>query len=309
MGFWNTLFQVCTGTDVYIRLLDCRLLKALLHLIVLTLLLSFVLAWGHSCREAREIRDISGRLFNETGRMLFLPDTGVRTEKNADKRQSYRLNDQLRFDYYPGQTLTESAVKDWDTPYGVIVMDNGFVFWAENYADGGKGKYLAAPFLLVQNPMQAETVRTGLSGRMLYDYLKGNLEHKPGQRIHFMLPELDGKMTGDYLVSCLGVMIFFAALVSILVLCVFTILFFSLMQQLLYLGSPNRLSYPRSLVLLIYTTFPALVIASLYSFFMIRQISPQSVFFAIFFVFYLVVFRKIRLFLNPPQNPENSDDI
>ena len=309
MEFWKTLFLVCTSMDVYVRLLDCRLLKALFHLIALSLLLSVVLAWGHSCQEAPVIRGITERLFNETGRLTFLSETGVRTERNAEKKQSYRLDNQLRFDYYPGKTLTESAVKDWDTPYGLIVMDNGFVFWAENYADGGKGKYLVAPFLLVQNPMHAETVRTGLSGRMLYDYLKGNLEHKPGRRIHFMLPELDGKLTGDYLVSCLGVMIFFGALVSILVLCCFTILFFSLMQQLLYLGLPNRLSYPRSLVLLIYTTFPALVIASLYSFFMIRQISPQSVFFAIFFVFYLIVFRKIRLFLNPPQNQEDSDDI
>jgi len=309
MGFWKTLFQVCTGTDVYVRLLECRLLKALLHLIALTLLLSLVLAWGHSCQEAAEIRDLSGRLFYETGRLLFFPDTGVRTEKNADKRQSYRLNDQLRFDYYPGQTLTESAVKDWNTPYGLIVMDNGFVFWAENYAEGGKGKYLAAPFLLVQNPMQAETVRTGLSGKMLYDFLKSNLEHRKGQRIHFLLPELDAKVVGDYLVSCLGVMIFFGALVSILVICLFTIVFFSLMQLLLNAGMPKRLSYPRLLVLVIYTTFPALVIASLYSFLMIRQISPQSVFFAIFFVFYLIVFRKIRLFLNPPEDRVDDDEL
>ena len=309
MGFWKTLFQVCTGTDVYVRLLDCRLLKALFHLIVLAVLLSVVLAWGHSCQEAPTIRDISMRLFNETGRLMFLSEKGVRTERNAEKRQSYRLDNQLRFDYYPGQTLTESAVKDWDTPYGLIVMDNGFVFWAENYAEGGKGKYLAAPFLLVQNPMRAETVRTGLSGTMLYDYLKSNLEHKPGQRIHFMLPELDGKLTSDYLVSCLGVMIFFGALVSILVLCGFTILFFSIMQLLFYAGLPNRLSYPRIVVLLIYVTFPALVIASLYSFFMIRQISPQSVYFAVFFVLYLVVFRKIRQFLNPPQDRENTDEI
>lgn len=309
MGFWKTLFQVCTGTDVYVRLLDCRLLKALFHLILLVLLLSVVLAWGHSCLEGPDIRGISERLFNETGRLVFHSDTGVRTERNPDKRQSYRLDDQLRFDYYPGHTLTESAVKDWDTPYGLIVMDNGIVFWAENYAEGGKGKYLAAPFLLVQNPMRAETVRTGLSGKMMYDYLKNNLEHQKGQRIHFMLPELDGKLAGDYLVSCFGVMIFFGALVSILMLCGFTILFFSVMQLLLFAGSPNRLTYSRILVLLIYATFPALVIASLYSFFMIRQISPQSVFFAIFFVFYLIISRKVRQYLNPPQNPENMDEI
>ena len=309
MGFWKTLFQVCTGTEVFVSLLECRLLKALLHLLALALLLSFILAWGHSCLEAPKLQRISDRLFNEIGSLAFLSETGIRTARNPEKRQSYRLDDLLRFDYYPGRTLTEQAVKDWDTPYGLIVMDNGIVFWAENYADGGKGKYMAAPFILVQNPMRAETVRTGLSGRMLYEYLKANLEHEKGQRIHFMHPELDGKQVGEYLVSCLGVMIFFGALFTILVISLFTILFFSVMQLLMFAGAPKRLPFSRILVLLIYTSFPALVIASLYSFLMIRQISAQSVFFAVFFVYYLVVSRKIRRHLTPPSDRENDAEL
>ena len=309
MGFWKTLFEVWSGTDVFIKLLDCKLLRALIHLTVLALLLSFILAWGHSCQESANIRKVSALLFNETGRLFFHSETGIRTERNPEKKQSYRLDDQLRFDYYPGQTLTEQAVKDWDTPFGLIVMDNGIVFWAENYADGGKGKYLAAPFVLVQNPMRAETVRTGLSGRMLYDYLKNNLEHKKGQRIHFMLPEVDEKLVNEYLVSCLGVMIFFGAFITILVFSAFVILFFSVMQYLMFSGLPNRLPFSRILVLLIYAEFPALIIASVYSFLMIRQISAQSVFLAVYFVFYMIIFRKIRLYLNPPANREDDNGL
>ena len=309
MGFWKTLFLVCSGTDVFVALLECRLLKALLHMIALALLLSFILAWGHSCLEAPTLRKVSNRLFNEIGSLVFLSETGIRTARNPEKRQNYRLDDMLRFDYYPGRTLTETAIKDWDTPFGLIVMDNGIVFWAENYADGGKGQYLAAPFLLLQNPMRAETVHTGLSGQMMYDYLKNNLEHKKGQRIHFMYPELDGKQVGEYMVSCLGVMFFFGALATILLISMFTVLFFSAMQLLMFSGAPKKLPFSRILVLHIYTAFPALVIASLYSFLMIRQISAQSVFFAVYFVYYMIISRKIRRHLEPPSDRENNVDL
>ena len=309
MGFWKTLIQVCSGTEVFIRLLECRLIKAVFHFLALALLLSLILAWGHSCMEKPKIQAVCDRLFKETGPLVFLSEQGVRTTRNPEKKQSYLLDDMLRFDYYPGQTLTEQSMKDWDTPFGLVLMDNGMVFWAENYAESGKGKYLAAPFLLVQNPMKAETVRTGLSAGMLYDFLKNDFEHKAGQRIHFMLPELDGKLVCEYLVSCLGIMIFFGALFMILAYSVFSILFFSGMQLLLFAGTPHRPPYSRVLVLLIYSAFPALVISSLYSFFMIRQISASSVFFAVYFVYYLIVFRKIRQYLNPPYDREGDEEI
>ena len=292
---------------MFLRLLDCRLGKALWHLLALSLLLSLMLAWGHSCLAAPQIRSVSARLFNEIGKLVFLSDEGVRTERNPNLKQSYRLDDQLRFDYYPGHSLSEGDIKNWTTPFGLIVMDNGMVFWAENYAESGQGRYLAAPFLLLRDPMRAETVKTGMTARSLYDYLKSNLEHKEHQRIHFMLPEADGKLVSEYLTACLGVMVFFGALSSIVLLTVLSILFFSVMQLVLFAGAEHRPSFRQILVLLIYMAFPALSAGALYSFFMFSAVSPQTVFFAVYFLYYMIIFRKVKLQMNPPQNSGKED--
>ena len=308
MGFWKTLFQVCSGFDVFLRLLECRFWKAFFHFLGLILLLSFLLAWGHSCLLRPKIDSITGRLFKEIGSLRFSGSEGIRTAVNPDVKQSYILDDFLRFDYYPGKTLTESDTKNWTTPFGVIVMDNGLVVWSENYADSGRGKYLAAPLLMEQNPMKAESIQTGLSSNALYEYLKTNLEHRSGRKVHSILPDADEKLVRDYLFSCLGLLLFFGGLFSCLLLSGMTILFFLLMQLVFFAGSERRPNFRQVLVILIYTAFPALVIASLYSFFMIRLVSPQTVFFIVYFIYYIAIFRKIRLFLNPPREPDFGDD-
>ena len=308
MGFWKTLFQVCSGTEVFLKLLDCRPGKALLHFLLLLCLLAFVLAWGHSCMAVPKIRTVCGSLFQETGSFRFVPEKGIRTTRNAEKKQSYLLDDQLRFDYYPGSSLTEADIKNWTTPFGLIVMDNGMVFWAENYAEPSSGKYLAAPFLLDQNLVKAETFHAGLSGKELYGFLKEKLEQKPGQKISFLLQEADRKLVTDYLISCLSVMIFLAAWIGMLLLSVAGVFFFCMMQFLWFAAVERHPTLRQILVILIYLTFPALIIAGLYSFFMIPQISPQTVFFTAYLIYYMVIFRKIRLKLNPPGKPEISDD-
>ena len=308
MGFWKTLFQVCSGFDVFLRLLECRFWKAFFHFLALILVLSFLMAWGHSCLLQPKIDSITGRLFKEIGSLRFSGKEGIRTSVKPEVKQSYILDDHLRFDYYPAKTLTESDMKNWTTPFGVIVMDNGLVVWSENYAETGRGKYLAAPLLMEQNPMKAESIQTGLSARDLYEYLKTNLEHRPGGKIHSILPDADEKLVRDYLSSCLGLLLFFGVLFSALGLAVMTILFFLLMQLVFFAGVEKRPNFRQVLVILIYMAFPALVISSLYSLFMIRLVSPQTVFFTVYFIYYIVIFRKIRLFLNPPREPDFRDD-
>lgn len=307
MGFWQTIFQVCSGFDVFLCLLECRFWKAFFHFLGLVFLLSFVLAVSHCWLLEPKFSSITGRLFKEIGSLRFSGKEGIRTAVNPNIKKSYILDDQLRFDYYPGSTLTESDMKNWTGPFGVIVMDNGLVIWSENYAESGRGKYLAAPLLLEQSPMRAESIQTGLSANALYAYLKTNLEHRPGSRKHFILPTVDEKLCLQYLASLLRLFLFFAGLLSCLMLSFMTIVFFLLMQLIFFAGAEKRPNFRQIMVILIYMTFPALVIAGLYSYFMIPLISPQSVFFAVYLVYYIIIFRKIRLFLNPPRDTDFSD--
>ena len=308
MGFWKTLFQVCSGTEVFLRLAECRPGKAFLHLIELMLLLSLLLTWGHSCRASSEIRTSCDKLFAEIGSLRFTPK-GVRTKRNPERKQQYLLHDQFRFDYYPGSSLAETDCKDWTTPFGLIVMDNGLIFWSENYSGSGQGQYAIAPLTFEQNPMKRETIRTGLTAADIYRYLKAGMEHKPGDReLNFLLPELNGPQVAEYLNTCFHLMIFFGSLFSMILLTGMALVFFAVLQYVWSFSQERRLSFRSILVVLIYAAFPALILAGLYSFFMISLISPQTVFFAVYFVYDMIVFRKIRLALNPPDDPPGDND-
>jgi len=308
MGFWKTLFQVCSGTEIFLRLTDCRLGKALLHLLILILLLGVLLAWGHSCRTDPEIQTVCGRLFSEIGSLQFTP-AGVRTGRNPDRKQHYLLDDRLRFDYYPGHSLAEADQKDWNTPYGLIAMDNGLIFWMENYLGSGKGSYMIVPLTLEQNPMKSEMIRTGLTGEKIFRFLKSRMEYQAGQKFHKLLPEVTGEQVSEYLKACFKLTIFFGSLFNMILLTGMSLLFFAALHYVFSFPSERRLSFRQILVVLTYASFPALLAGVLYSFFMIPLISPQTVFFIVYFIYDMIVFRKIRLVLNPPNVSPDDNDI
>ena len=308
MGFWKTLFQVCSGTEVFLRLAECRPGKAFLHLLELMLLLSLLLTWGHSCGTVSEIREGCGKLFAEIGSLRFTPD-GIRTARNPDRKQHYLLDDRFRFDYYPGSSLTEEDSRAWTTPFGMIVVDTGLILWMENYSGSGKGRYVIAPLTLEQNPMKRETIRTGLTAGEVYRYLKAGMEHRPGDRkLNFLLPEVNGRQVAEYAVTCFHLMIFLGSLFSMILLTGMSLVFFSVLQYVWGFSYERHLTYRAILSVLIYAAFPALVLSSVYSFFMTSLISPQTVFFAVYFIYDMIVFRRIRLALNPPDETPGDNE-
>lgn len=309
MGFWKTLFRVCSGRDVFLQLLDCRFGRALLHLVFLILLLAFCLAWGHSCRFSPQLRRMTGSLFDETGSIRFVPDKGIRTANRPEMKQSYLLDHGIRVDYYPGSTLTEADTGAW-TGAGIVVMDKGMAVWLEDPAGKGSGQYWIMPVPIdrgaaVMPPRDA--AQKGMPRRAVYEYLKTNFELAPGRRMQFVLAEATREMVTEYLGTAYAAFVFCAALFAMVTVSGVTVLFFGFMQLVLSAFGGPALSLRQIAVVLIYIAFPALLIASVYSFFMIPQILPQMVFFAVYLLYYLAVFRKIRLSLDPPS-PEPPDD-
>ena len=310
MGFWKTLFRVCTGREVFLQLLDCGFGKALLHLLCLFLLLAFCLAWGHSCKFSPQMRRMTASLFGEIGSIRFVENKGIRTEKRPEEKQGYLLDHDVRFDYYPGSSLTEADTAGWKGA-GLVVMDKGMIFWMSDPGGEESGRYwvMPAPLDRAADPVMppAESSRTGMPRRALYDYLKTNFEHRADQPLHFGLPDATQGLVAEYLSTLYAVMVFFLALFMMAMLTGITILFFGFMQLVMSAFGGPALSLRQIAVVLIYIAFPALLIASVYSFFMIPLILPQMVFFAVYLLYYLAVFRKIRLTLDPPSR-ETPDD-
>ncbi|MBO4647523.1 MAG: hypothetical protein J5806_05155 [Lentisphaeria bacterium] len=308
MGFWRTLILVCTDTGFFLRLNGCYIGKALLQLTVLILLLSLFSSCGYSCTMSPQIRSACARLFQETGDFRFLPDRGIRTTRNPDVKQSFLLDDHLRFDYRPGGTLTEAEVQSWNTSFGLIVMDRGLMFWTRG-GEPDDRSFSAVPLQLEVAPEKTGTLRTNLSASELYEILKRNFERRPDQKIHFLLATASEKTVADNVCMGFAVMVFFASLFAMAFLALGSVLFFSVMQFFWFAALPRRPSFRAILQILIYLTFPSLCIAVLYSLVMIPQLSPQTVYFAAYFLYYILIFRRIRRELNPPEPDADNDDL
>ena len=308
MGFFSTVLQVCSGTTVFIQLMERRFWRAFFHFFLLVMLLSLVLATAHSCIYAPTVKTVCTNLFEQIGGLRFSAAEGIRTIKTPNEKKSYLLDEKLRFDYCPGNTLTQEEIQKWNTPFGVLCLDRGFLFWADNYADTGKGKFLVIPMAMDFRQAREETFQSGFSGKDLQEYAKNRFEMKKGQTLS--LTERMESATGlsDQLIVALWLVIFSGSFLGMFGLGLLMIFFFGVMQHFWSEMDERKLSFSKILVVLIYTSFPPMLIAALYSFFMIPAFSPQMVFFIAFFIYYIAVFRKIRNSLNPPRDADIDDD-
>lgn len=310
MGFFKTLFNVFSGPAFFLNLLDCRFRKAVLHLVLLSLLLSLGLTLGHSWIYSSGIRTVCGNLFEQIGSLRFTRAEGVRTLNRPQEKQSYLLTDHLRFDYCPGKTLTAADVQKWNTQTGVLCMDRGLVIWFENYANSGQGRYMVFPLSVdaADRAGQSRAFFQVNSRQELYEYLSSRFILQPGAKLDLTEHEMTAESTAGLLLLLLRLFVFFTALFSLSMMVIGVVLFFSAMQFFWNGMSERKLTFRQIVVLLIYTSFPAMAATALYSFFSVPAVSPQIVFFLVFFLYYLAVFRRIRLTLNPPPEPGPDDD-
>ena len=228
MGFFRTLFNVFSGPAFFLNLLDCRFRKAVLHLVLLSLLLSLALTLGHSWIYSSRIRTVCGNLYEQIGSLRFTRAEGVRTLNRPQEKQSYLLTDQLRFDYYPGKTLTAADVQKWNTPAGVLCMDRGLVVWVENYADSGKGRFMVFPLPadMADRSGQGRSFFSVNSRQELYDFLSSRFVLEPGAKLKLTEYEMTADITTGTLLLLLRLFIFFTALFSLSMMVIGAVLFF-----------------------------------------------------------------------------------
>ncbi len=308
MGFFSTVYHVCSGTTVFIQLMERRFLRAFFHFFLLVLLLSVILATGHSCMYAPTIRNVCRNLFEQIEGIRFSAAEGIRTVKTPLEKKSYLLDDKLRFDYCPGNTLTEGDIRKWNTPFGVLAMDRGFLFWAENYADTGKGKFLVIPMAVDFRQAKEERFESGMSPSEFKEFAEKRFVLKKGETLQLTERVENAAGLSAQLTLALWLVILSASFIGISVMGFLMIFFFGVMQYFWSGLDERKLAFSKVLVVLMYTAFPPMLIAALYSFFMIPILSPQMVFFIALMVYSVAVFRKIRHSLNPPRDRNFDDD-
>lgn len=314
MSFFRTVFQVCTGTTVFLQLMNRSLWRAFFHFVLLIFLLSFSLAAVNSYFIGREIKRVCNVLFEQVGGVKISKDAGIRLLKNPDHAQSYILNPMMRLDYFPGGTFQADAVKKWDSDCGIVLLDRAIITWFRSMPDAAHEQYMVMSSvpdgdLAKKIPM----MRLMESKAELGAYLADGFSLKKGEKIGNLSLWPDGysvdnpSVVAGQMISGVAFVIFCMAFFGMSMLGVFTVFFFALAQ---YFWSSNaqerRMSFRTVLVITLYAAVPPLIIAALLSGIGVPFLSFQTVFFIAFFIYHLVVFSRVQKQLNPPKKDDED---
>ena len=149
-------------------------------------------------------------------------------------------------------------------------MDRGLVVWVENYADSGKGRFMVFPLPadMADRSGQGRSFFSVNSRQELYDFLSSRFVLEPGAKLKLTEYEMTADITTGTLLLLLRLFIFFTALFSLSMMVIGAVLFFSAMQFFWNGMSERKLTFKQIVVLLIYTSFPAMAATALYSFFL-----------------------------------------
>ena len=306
MGFFSVLFRVCLIPDSFREVLEQKVYRAILHFVLFSLLLSLVLTFLYGREIRREIRSGCRGLMEQTGDFLLSPEKGLQTSRDPEKIKRFLLNPQLSVDFYPGKTLPADALDKVQTPYGLIVMDKGILFWAENYSNAGKGIFLAAPMVFDAAETAHNRVKLQQNSAQLRTFLQDHFILKKGEKLLIPSGRFTEARLEEQLSIMTGLLIFFMILTTVLFSGITTVLLYSLAQYMWWNNTRiGKLCYRQIFVVLIYCSFAPLLCGGLYSLLPWKYLSPQTVFLLAFFIYSFVVFRQIR---NPQSGGEFSDE-
>lgn len=299
MGFFSILFKVCLFPDSYFRVLDQRIYKALIHFLLFSLLLTLLLTLLHGSALHKEILHGCRGVMEQTGDLILSPEKGLQTARDPGKIKRYLLNPQLSVDFYPGNSLKKDALDKVQTPYGLIFMDKGILFWAENYGNMGKGRFLTAPMLFSLNETHRNKIQLDRSAVQTTEFLRRYFILAPGEKLQIPSGRFSAEAISGQLSMMGAVMIFVMIFFTVIFSGLSTVLLYSLAQYLWWNNSPcGRLCYKQIFSVLVYCSFAPLITGGLFSLLPEFFLAPQTVFLIAFFIYSLIVFRKIRKYLS-----------
>ncbi len=150
MRFFSTVISVCSGTSGFPELMKRNPFYALFHLLLLSLLLSFILTGAAVYDAGNLTRPIVSALEEQFGTLVISP-SGVLPLKNAEKPKTFLLPfKKTRLDYLPAASALNRLddMDSWTERTGLLWLPKGFCLWQRAPED--KDKYVLVHLPLPQ---------------------------------------------------------------------------------------------------------------------------------------------------------------
>ena len=302
MSFFNTLFGVCKGTEIFLQLFRLSPWKALWHLLILTTLCAIFITAAKTVPLYKDI-DVACDTIAEQFGLIKFSDNGIFPSANPEKCRVVQLTETVTLAYIPD--LKTAALPDFDQD-----GSTRGVFWSPGIVAGWY-KTDTAEYLLV--PLICASQKARIFGRpfqkdSIMPYLRenssdGNPLRLPVNSVNVAEMKVPVKIYASIITLCLQfIQIVFQ---TIVLTTLFTIIFNMV-------GSRNFkiLKFKNIFVTAIYAGFPAIIIASFFPAFDL-PLDFNTVYIFCFAVYFIYIMSRLERDLSgeKPEAPADDDFI
>ena len=299
-NFLKILFSVCTGTDVFKKIVKFSLFRTFRHLIMLSILCAFVFVLAKSTGMKRDINSIAGYFQNQFGNVI-VKKTGVYPEKKPESPRSLSYNF-VQVNYFPKEPVDKKfGVDDKLNRSGFVWLPNSIVGWI---------KLDDSNFFVYQALMSLDshTWFGMVSKDEISSYLKScTVNDFRHLRFSFFLPTnmpLLGVLNlheNNSLLQHSDSIFYWSAfgiLMRFIITIVFNSIFYSLLFALIYTISRKaalyNLKFKAFLSTAIYAGFPGIIIGTIFTIAELPWLQYQTIFLISFIVYLIFITQKLR---------------
>ena len=343
MGFFRTVYTLCTRTSAFPEMLGTPVWKAILHSILLLLICPLIIATVQTCREKKDCAGTLESLKQDSGGFGFRGNDMCFGGSFQERHYTFELfGSGMRLDYVTTPQEVQTLKPDhWKEHSGLLITKSRAIFWTKTpdflflfwevpaeimkscFSTQGKDPELTSELVAIARNSESEPH----TGAQLLETAEQSLtpEEKPVQappeksavQEKSAEPEKSAEQPAfemqdiEYiktmLLSLFWMYLFMQFFAEGILMFLLGGLCFAFMEFLYLRMMPNKLPFGKVYMLTLYAMFPALIVASLATLTGQTFLSFQTVFLIVFFIYQLFSFKALGLFLNPPDKRQQNN--
>ena len=326
-GFLATTFRLCAGTGVVAEIYTSSPGRAVFRFLLLTVLCAILASFVTTMVERPAFERAGRALDEEIGAIVVTPET-VTFEKQPDVPRRLKLP-YLTLEYFPGETFTRKDFNE-DSPddFGFIVLPGGVASWSGLVWDGenifsaailpadamyaalsgdtegaAPQKLLNSPWAFYSGKGLVETLKNDIGAPLPPAQAEGAKDAPAREPV-----AITGTQLGTGALSVLSAIVLIKTFGRNLIEITLLVFLVSLIQYLRASTLPKGVVFRNVLTIMIYSTFPAQIFATLFDAAGGgRFISFQLLFVFVFFFYQLFAFRTVLKKLDPHFGSKDQD--
>ena len=272
-SFITILVSVCKGTAIFPSLLHAPLVRAIVHLFLMSILSASIIALAHYKDVNDKIEVASKNLTDNFGALIFDED-GVLTDKQFNKPFAFDLFPGFRVDAFPKSSeIKSSVIYDAVAENGIVYSPTFIFMWARTNNEivvpawfcrrKNSDKYFDKSFTRDEFESFLKECRSG-KGRFFFnsiasmDYLD-MINTQPNKDRKVVFGDLGNSILAQYMFFTF-ILNMFAVMFNSLWYCLLFIGIFIIMNRRLFGKIPFKAFFTMS----IYVGFPAIIVATLF---------------------------------------------